>query len=355
MIAEPLMTTDDERWQTVLNRDRTADFVFGVRSTGVYCRPGCPSRLPRRDRVVFFESGEDARAAGFRACKRCRPGEPDARTELIGRACALLDRDTDQPLSLESLADQLNVSPYHLHRTFKAVVGVTPRQYAEARRVERLKASLQGGQDVTTALYDAGYSSSSRLYEHSDEELGMAPGTYRRGGAGMRITYGTAPCALGWVLVAGTERGVCAIRLGDSEEELAGGLREQFHAAEIHPMSDGLHGWLLAVVRHLGGDETPLDLPLDIRATAFQRRVWQALRDLPRGRTVSYRQLAENIGAPRAARAVAGACAANPVAIIIPCHRVVREDGSVGGYRWGTERKQQLLESERRSSAHLPV
>lgn len=355
MIAEPLMTTDNARWQAVLDRDRTADFVFGVRSTGIYCRPGCPSRLPHRDRVVFFGAGEDARAAGFRPCKRCRPGEPDARAELIARACALLDLDTDQPPTLESLASRLNVSPYHLHRTFKAVVGVTPRQYAEARRVERLKTSLQDGQDVTTALYDAGYSSSSRLYERSDEELGMAPGTYRRGGAGMHITYGTAPCALGWVLVAGTDRGVCAIRLGDSEEELVAGLREQFHSAEIHPMTEGLRGWLLAVVQHLGGDETPLDLPLDIRATAFQRRVWQALQDLPRGTTVSYSRLAESIGAPSAARAVAGACAANPVAIIIPCHRVVREDGSAGGYRWGTERKQRLLEVERRSSVHLQV
>jgi AraC family transcriptional regulator, regulatory protein of adaptative response / methylated-DNA-[protein]-cysteine methyltransferase len=354
MLATHPTLIDDARWQAIVERDRDARFVFGVHSTRIFCRPGCPARLPRREGVTPFESCEQAREAGYRACKRCRPGEPDATAELVERACRLIDEAVDAPPTLDELASRLGMSPYHLQRTFKATVGLTPRQYARTRRVERLKASLGAGDAVTRAVYDAGFGSSSRVYERSNEELGMSPGTYGRGGAGMAIRTAVAPSSLGWVLVAGTDRGICAVRIGDDPAALVTGLRDEFHAAEIQEDGDGpLADWLPAVVAAIDGDRPTDDLPLDIRATAFQRRVWRALAAIPYGTVTTYSALARQLGVPGGARAVGGACAANPVAIVVPCHRVVRQDGGLGGYRWGAQRKERLLAHERVEQARV--
>lgn len=346
MIAAPPTIDQDPRWQAVQRRDRTARFVFGVTSTGIYCRPGCPSRRPRPDRVRYFDTAEQARAGGFRACRRCSPDEIDEWTRLTRQACALLDSGEAEPLAIAEVARRLAVSVSHLGRVFRATLGITPREYAAARRVDRLKATLADGSDVTAALYDAGYGSSSRLYERSDRELGMTPGGYRRGGAGLRIQYATAFCPLGWIVVAATERGICAVRLGDSEAELVAGLRHEFHAATLAPAEARLRGWLEAVVANLTDSASPVELPLDVRGTAFQRRVWEALSAIPRGTTVTYGRLAEQLGVPGGARAVGSACATNPVAVIVPCHRVVRANGDLGGYRWGLARKRQILAAE---------
>ena len=344
---------DEERlWQAVLHRDRASNgkFVYAVRSTRIYCRPSCPSRRPNRIQVVFFESGEAAQRAGFRACRRCLPDNTsaaDPKTEIVQRACELLDaRAEEGGISLSALGSALGVSPHHLQRTFRQVVGVTPRQYAEDRRLARFKQHVKAGDGVTTALYNAGYGSSSRLYEKAPQQLGMTPATYRQGGRGILIQYSILACTLGRLLVAGTERGVCAIRLGDSDEELESSLRREFSAAEILRDDAALHAWAEELLQHLEGRQPQLNLPLDIRATAFQMRVWRELQAIPYGSTHSYSEIAAAIGQPSATRAVARACATNPVAVVIPCHRVVREDRSLGGYRWGIERKRRLLEQE---------
>ncbi len=352
--AQPLPDRlDEERlWQAVLNRDRASNgkFVYAVRSTGIYCRPSCASRRPNRPQVVFFESGEAAQRAGFRACRRCRPENTvavDRQSEFVQRTCQLLDAHADQGgISLSALGLALGVSPYHLQRTFKQVMGVTPRQYVENRRLARFKQHVKAGDAVTPALYNAGYGSSSRLYEKAPQHLGMTPATYRQGGRGIVIQYSILACALGRLLVAGTERGVCAIRLGDSDEELESSLRREFFAAEILRDDAAIRAWAEDLLQHLEGRQLQLTLPLDIRATAFQMRVWRELQAIPYGGTRSYSEVAAAIGQPSATRAVARACATNPVAVVIPCHRVVREDQSLGGYRWGIDRKRRLLEQE---------
>jgi AraC family transcriptional regulator of adaptative response/methylated-DNA-[protein]-cysteine methyltransferase len=342
---------DEERcWQAVLGRETDFDgvFVYAVRSTGIFCRPTCPSRRPGREQVVFFGRPAAAEQAGFRACRRCRPSgseHSDAQIELAERARVLIDEHPDEALTLDQLGEQIGASPNHLQRVFKRVIGITPRQYAESRRIERLKARLKQGDNVTTALYQAGYNSSSRLYEQAPERLGMTPATYGRGGAGAQIGYTIADSPLGRLLVAATDRGVCFVSLADTDATLEAALAHEYPAATIAREDARLGEWIGAVVRHLGGDRT-IDLPLDVQATAFQWRVWEALKAIPYGDTRSYGQVAAELGDRNAARAVARACATNPVALVIPCHRVVREGGEMGGYRWGIDRKRTLLERE---------
>jgi AraC family transcriptional regulator, regulatory protein of adaptative response / methylated-DNA-[protein]-cysteine methyltransferase len=337
-------------WDAVAARDRTMDgvFFYAVMSTGVYCRPSCPSKRPRRENVVFFRAREAAERAGFRPCKRCCPdseADRDSNAEIAEKVCRYIDIHPDEPVTLEALGRALGVSPFHLQRTFKAVTGITPRAYADSRRLNSLKSGLREGHSVTRSMYDAGYGSSSRLYERASSQLGMTPARYRKHGAGVSIQYTIAPTPIGKMLLAATEQGVCAIRFGDSANELELELRAEYPKAEIARANDKLQAQVDALRAILSGDSTPA-LPLDIQATAFQRRVWEALQTIPRGATKSYSRIAAEIGHPKAARAVARACAANPVAVAIPCHRVVREDGSTGGYRWGLERKKKLLALE---------
>lgn len=343
---------EEEYWQAVLERDSRANgkFVYAVNSTGIYCKPSCPARRPRRAQVVFFPRPEAAEEAGFRACRRCQPrtdeNESNAQIALVQRACRYIEQHLDETLRLEQLSAELGLSQSYAQRLFKRVMGITPRQYAEAQRLEQLKSQLKEGTSVTRTLYEVGYSSSSRLYERVPGQLGMTPTTYKRGGAGMLIAYTIVDSPLGRLLVAATERGVCRIGLHDSDEVLKSTLCHEYPAAEIR--QDGVHlrPWLEAVIRHLTGEQPHLDLPVDIRATAFQWRVWEELRAIPYGETRSYSEIASAIGQPKARRAVAQACAQNPVPLIIPCHRVVRGDGSQGGYRWGAERKKRLLVQE---------
>jgi AraC family transcriptional regulator of adaptative response/methylated-DNA-[protein]-cysteine methyltransferase len=346
-----LASTDSALWDAVQARDRLSDgrFVYAVTSTGVYCRPSCPSRRPRRDRVRFFEASDAARAAGFRACKRCKPdaAEPvtDPWIDKIRRACVYLTNVEGHP-SLATLSARLGGSPYHFQRNFKRLVGVTPREYSEAVRLRTVKGRLRLADDITGAMLDAGYGSSSRFYERAAPMLGMKPATYRRGGAGMRIRYTIVDSPLGQLLVGATDTGVCAVAMGASSEELARGLAREYPAATIAADDRALARWAKAILAHVAGRLPRLDLPLDVQATAFQWQVWDALRGIPYGQTRTYAEVAAAIGRPRAVRAVARACATNPVAIAIPCHRVVASTGAVSGYRWGVSRKKTLLESE---------
>jgi len=347
--------TAERRWRIVLARERRYDgaFVYAVRSTGIYCRPSCPSRRPGRDQVAFFPVPEAAEAAGFRPCRRCHPaepgGRPDPRVPLVRDVCRLIDAHPDEPARLATLAARVRTTPHRLLRAFRGVLGISPRQYHDAGRIDRFKAGLRAGRRVSPALYDAGYSSPSRVYERAHLRLGMTPATYRRGAAGVPLAYTVVPCPLGQLLVAATERGICRIALGSGVTTLEAGLRAEFPAAELRRggADSALGEWVEQVLRYLDGRAQQLDLPLDIRATAFQQRVWEALRKIPYGRTRSYSEVARAIGRPRATRAVARACATNPAALVIPCHRVVRADGALGGYRWGIERKQALLARER--------
>ncbi len=355
-IAEKLAAADDTRWSAVLGHARGADgaFVYAVRSTGVYCRPSCPSRRPRRDRVAFFETPADAREAGFRPCKRCTPDRvelaADPWIDKIRRACVYLSNVEGHP-SLATLAARLGGSPYHLQRNFKRLVGVSPREYAEAIRLRKVRGTLRQGRDITGAMLDAGYGSSSRFYERAVPKLGMAPSVYRRGGAGMQIGYAivdSANASLGRLLVAATSRGVCAVAMGSSDAELTGALTREYPAAAIAAGAGALATWTKAILAHLAGRQPRLELPLDVQATAFQWQVWQALAAIPYGETRTYAEVASSIGRPRAVRAVARACATNPVALAIPCHRVVPAAGGEGGYRWGAGRKRSLLRQEGR-------
>ena len=343
---------DEAYWRAVLDRDTRFDgkVFFAVRSTGIYCRPSCPARRPRREQVVFFRMPEAAERAGFRSCLRCRPRNaaiPDPQVEMVRRTCLYIERHIDELPTLEDLSAHTGVSPYHLQRVFKRLAGITPRQYAEAMRLDQFKAGVKKGATVTGAMYEAGYGSSSRLYERAPSQLGMTPADYRRGGKGVRISYTIAGCSLGRLLVAGTAKGVCCVRLGDSDAVLEANLLSEYAAADVSRDDQALSGWVEQLLSHLDGRHPHLDLPLDVQATAFQWSVWKKLREIPYGSTRSYGEVARAMGRPTATRAVARACATNPVALVIPCHRVVREDKSLGGYRWGIERKRALLERER--------
>src|SRR5205809_112447 len=350
--SNPVAMNNPELWSAVLSRDASRDgsFVFAVRSTGIYCRPSCPARRPRREQVSFFQVPEAAEQAGFRACRRCHPRRAqgaDPQFDLVRRICHAIDEHDEEPLTLKTLSTETGVSSHHLQRTFKNVMGITPRQYVESRRLHQFKSRVKDGASVTEAMYDAGYGSSRGLYEKSSARLGMTPATYGRGGRGMRIIYTIAKCSLGRLLVAATERGVCSVALGDSDADLERSLLAEYPNASIDSrdtvISPSLNLWLSKVLEHLNGKTSRVDLPLDLQATAFQWRVWEELRAIPLGETRSYQDIAKAIGKPRAVRAVAGACAGNHVALVIPCHRVIRQDQSLGGYRWGLERKLQLL------------
>jgi AraC family transcriptional regulator of adaptative response/methylated-DNA-[protein]-cysteine methyltransferase len=350
--------TDAARWRAVLDKDRRLDgaFVFAVRSTGVYCRPSCPSRRPRRENVAFFQAPDEAESAGFRSCRRCRPKEAAGApgTALAKRVCRLIEERIDEPVRLTELAASVGLSPRHLLRVFKGTVGITPRQYADARRVGALKSRLKEGWPVTHAIYEAGYGSSSRLYESSDARLGMTPATYRRGGRGMRIGYSVVDCALGRMLVASTDRGVSAVYFGDTDSGLAKDLHAEYPEADIRPAEKAHADWVRALAKRVTGGEAP-DVPLDIRVTAFQWRVFEALREIPAGETRTYGDIARGLGEPKAARAVGRACATNPVAVAIPCHRAVGASGTMTGYRWGIARKRALLEAEATGDARPSV
>jgi AraC family transcriptional regulator of adaptative response/methylated-DNA-[protein]-cysteine methyltransferase len=350
-------SADDERWRAVLARDRNRDgaFVFAVRSTGIYCRPSCPARRARRAQVRFFGGPDEAEGAGFRACRRCHPRSAanDPRPAWVGRICRLIEQHLDDAESptLERLSAAAGVGPHHLQRTFKRLVGLSPREWAEARRLERLKAQLKDGRAVTEAGFEAGYGSMGRLYERASGPLGMPPGTYRRGAEGVSLRYTVTDSPLGRLLVAATDRGVSAVYLGDADGPLEKALVEEYPAAERIRDDAGLTPTVKAILSHLEGRLPRLDLPVDVKATAFQWSVWQALRAIPLGETRSYGEVAKALGQPTGARAVARACATNPVSIVIPCHRVVGSDGRLSGYRWGIERKRALLAREEKQKA----
>ncbi|MCP8633990.1 bifunctional DNA-binding transcriptional regulator/O6-methylguanine-DNA methyltransferase Ada [Pseudomonas mosselii] len=345
--APTTYTTDAERWHAVQARDTaaTGHFVYAVRTTGVYCQPACKSRLAKRENVEFFGNATQAEAAGYRPCKRCKGGQGSRRTELVACACRLIEASETAP-NLDQLGSELNVSPFHLHRLFKAETGLTPKAYASAFRAQRLRQHLDAAGSVTEAIFDAGYNSNSRFYESAGERLGMRPREYRAGGQGATIRFALAQCALGAILVAQSERGICAILLGDEPEPLLKDLQDKFPKAQLIGGDDAFERLVAEVIGFVEAPALGLALPLDVQGTAFQERVWQALREVPAGTTVSYTDIAERIGAPKAVRAVAQACAANAIAVAIPCHRVVRRDGDLSGYRWGIERKRQLLDRE---------
>lgn len=351
-----LTTTDingvEPRWQAVLTRDATQfpGTVYAVRTTGIYCRADCSARRPLKKNVEFFDSPAAAEDAGYRACLRCRPDQPVAENRAAGKIAAACDliRSREEEPSLELLARRCGMSVFHFHRTFKSVTGVTPKAFARAHRMERMREHL--GSDagsITSAIYDAGFGSSSRFYEKATRALGMVPSKYKNGGAGIRILFAVAQCSLGHVLVACSSKGVCAILFGDDPDQLLKELRERFSKADLVAGDAGFDVLVARVIRFVDTPKTRFDLPLDIRGTAFQERVWQALQEIPEGTTASYGEIAEKIGAPGSQRAVASACGANRLAVAIPCHRVVRADGKLSGYRWGTDRKRRLLEMEK--------
>lgn len=349
--AEPHSFADDEsRWQALVRRDQRAEgaFYYAVQTTGVYCRPTCGSRLAKREHVLFYATCARAEAAGFRPCKRCRPHEPslaECRQQAVARACALIGEAEGTP-DLRSLAQSVGMSPYHFHRVFKQITGVTPKAYAAAQRARRVREGLAQGASVTEAMYGAGFNSSGRFYATSTQELGMTPRVFRAGGPGVAIRFAVGECSLGSVLVAASDKGVCAILLGDDPEALARQLQDRFPRAELAGGDAAFDRWVAEAVGLVERPALGHHLPLDICGTAFQQRVWEALRQIPPGSTASYAQIAARLGRPKAARAVAQACAANPLAVAIPCHRVVRRDESLSGYRWGVERKAELLRRE---------
>jgi AraC family transcriptional regulator of adaptative response/methylated-DNA-[protein]-cysteine methyltransferase len=354
MIAERVSTqrfaTDEARWQAVVDRNRTADgaFFFSVRTTGVYCRPSCGARLPRRENVAFHASPAEAEAAGFRACLRCKPNldkSEDAQAKAVARACRAIE-EAEEPPTLDALAKIAGQSPWHFHRVFKAVTGVTPKAYADAHRGKRVRDELKRSDTVTQAIYSAGFNSNGRFYAASNDLIGMTPTGFREGGAGATIRFAVGECSLGAILVAATDKGICAITLGDDAQDLVLAFQDDFPNAQLVGGDADFERVVAAAVGLVEGAPSEFKLPLDVRGTAFQQRVWQALRDIPAGRTASYRDIAEKIGAPASVRAVAGACASNRIAVAIPCHRVVRTDGSLSGYRWGVERKRALLQRE---------
>ncbi len=343
-------TVSDPRWTAIATRDTSADgtFWYSVRTTGVYCRPSCAARLPRPENVAFHATREDAERAGFRPCRRCRPDAPplaEQHADTVATACRRIESAESAP-TLASLASAAGMSPHHFHRVFKAVTGLTPRAYAAAHRAQRVRTALDATDSVTAAIYDAGYQSSGRFYEDAAGVLGMTPSDWRAGGANTAIRFAVGQCSLGAILVAASARGICAITLGDDPDELVRDLQDRFPRAELVGGDAAFEGVVAKVVGFVEAPGLGLDLPLDVRGTAFQQRVWQALRTIPAGATASYTEIAQRIGAPKSVRAVASACAANAIAVAIPCHRVVRTDGALSGYRWGVERKRALLDRE---------
>jgi AraC family transcriptional regulator, regulatory protein of adaptative response / methylated-DNA-[protein]-cysteine methyltransferase len=346
--AESRYRTEQERWAAVVGRDRRADglFVYSVCTTGIYCRPACPSRLARRENIRFHASCEVAERAGFRACRRCRPNEApvERHATAVAEACRLLDNAHELP-TLEALATTVGMSAFHFHRIFKKATGLTPKAYATASRAQRVRTKLLQTRTITDALYEAGFNSNARFYAKSRETLGMDTQSFRNRGKGERIRFGTARCALGWVLVAATAKGICSTTLGDEPKSLVQELGLRFSNAALAP-DRSLSGLVRKVVAYIESPDMALDLPLDLRGTLFQKRVWHALREIPAGTTLTYKQLANYLDAPTSARAVARACASNPIAVMIPCHRVIASNGTLAGYRWGLERKRKLLKRE---------
>ncbi|GCE26387.1 bifunctional transcriptional activator/DNA repair enzyme protein Ada [Dictyobacter alpinus] len=349
---------DEQRWLAVVERDSNSDgdFVYAVHSTGIYCKPSCPSRKPNRKQVSFFNDAESAESEGYRACRRCQPQLQQsynaAAEAIVQQVCTYINEHLEERLTLAQLGEEVHMSPYHLQRIFKHNTGITPRQYVDARRMEQFKARLREGEAITAAVYDAGYGSTSRLYERVPTHLGMTPNSYRQGGQDMQIAYTIVTSPLGQLLVAATSKGICAVSLGDNQEELEAGLQQEYAAAQIYQDGSQLQTWVNNILDYLEGERSwnQLNVPIDVQATAFQWRVWEMLRSIPVGETRSYGEIAQSLGDKKKARAVAQACANNPVALIIPCHRVVRGDGETGGYRWGIERKRRLLTQEKTDS-----
>ncbi len=337
-------------WRAVQERDARFDgaFVFAVKTTGIFCRPSCTARPAKRENVEFFEAAERAELSGFRACLKCRPKQidrTDPQVETVLKAIELISEDTE--MSLEDVSSEVGMSAYHFQRTFKEIIGVSPKKYAEAKRMEKFKDELRSGSDVVTAMYEAGYGSSSRLYEKAAAKLGMTPAVYKKGGKGMNINYVITDCELGKLLVARTKRGICSVTFGDDTDAMREALNEEYPNAEISADDKDLKNAVDAILKYLAGKNKRLVLPLDLQATAFQLQVWDFLRKIPYGETRSYSEVAEAIGDKKKVRAVAQACAKNRVAMVIPCHRVVASDGKLSGYRWGVERKKRLLENEK--------
>lgn len=337
-------------WQAVKNNDERFDgaFVYGVSSTKIYCKPSCSSKLPKIENVSFFATNENAESKGFRACLRCRPKSEtlDPQVEKVLQICEILENQTE--ITLEDLGEKLNISPTYLQKSFKEIIGVSPKKFAEMKRLEKFKSEIKKGSDITDAQYDAGFGSSSRLYENVSEKLGMTPKIYAKKGENMQIEYTIADCDLGKMLVARTEKGVCAVTFGDEEKTLKENLFSEYKNAQISENNENLKDFVEAILENLAGKNKNLNLPLDLQATAFQMRVWETLRKIPYGETLSYSDVAEKIGNKNAVRAVATACASNRVALVIPCHRVVGKNGELSGYRWGIERKKNILEKEKR-------
>ncbi len=349
--------SDDRRWHAVANREQAADgsFYYGVITTGVFCRPGCSSRLPNRENVEYFTSSNEALSAGYRPCRKCNPnsnGKDEQREQKIIRACRSIEHSNPPP-KLKDLAEAAGMSPYHFHRLFKNLVGVTPKKYASNHQAYRFKESLKSSVSITDAIYDAGFSSSSGAYTKKRDHLAMKPTDYRAGGAGITIHYGLAECELGWLIVAATDRGVCVIEFGDDPAVLPQQVQNRFPEANLQKAGPG---FVILIQQIVGLIKTPhnrYNIPLDIQGTAFQQRVWDVLRQINPGETLSYTEVAERIGNPKAVRAVASACSANKLAVVIPCHRVVSKNGKMSGYRWGVERKRKLLEKERAGTVDL--
>ena len=336
-------------WQAVKNNDARFNgaFVYGVNSTKIYCKPSCSSRRPKRENVRFFISSEKAENQGFRACQRCKPKDEkvNPQTEIVLRACEILE--SEDQITLEDLSAELNLSPTYLQKLFKEIIGVSPKKYAENKRLEKFKNELKNGSEVIDAMYESGFGSSSRLYENVSEKLGMTPAVYKKGGKDLKIIYAVTDCELGKLLVARTEKGICAVTFGGDEKTLFENLRNEFPKAELSESEAELKDYIEAILANLAGTNKTLDLPLDVQATAFQMRVWEALRKIPYGATVSYSEIAEKLGSKNAVRAVASACASNRVALVIPCHRVIGKSGNLSGYRWGVESKKAILEKEK--------
>ncbi|MBZ5675138.1 MAG: bifunctional DNA-binding transcriptional regulator/O6-methylguanine-DNA methyltransferase Ada [Acidobacteriia bacterium] len=342
--------TGTERWAAVIDREKNADdaFVYSVKTTGVYCRPSCPARLARRENVAFHPTPKDAERAGFRACKRCKPNDPSAPGEqaaMVAKACKLIE-DAEEPLSLDALAEAIGMSPFHFHRVFKSITGLTPKAYATAHRAKRMQEELSRRGTVTSAIYNSGFNSNGRFYAESPKRLGMKPTEFKAGGSGATIRFAVGECSLGSILVAASDLGICSIAMGDDPNKLVRELQERFANAKLIGGDKKFERMVARVIAFVENPSAGLGLPLHVQGTAFQQRVWKALREIPSGTTSTYSELAQKLGQPGATRAVAGACAANNLAVAIPCHRVVRTDGSLSGYRWGVERKKKLLDSE---------